>query len=70
MKIEKRHEHSDPITYSSFWWIPLWGYAINKISSSSVEYELLILAYLIVSFLVWFNYFFTAIKEIRKKSYI
>lgn len=57
MKIKKKHEDSDPVTYSSIWWIPGWVYIFMRLSDS-VEYEKIILPYIVISFVVWFIIFF------------
>lgn len=63
MRIEKRHENSDPITYSSFWWIPGWIYIISKLAGT-VEYEIFWVVCLLSSFLLWGFHFFK-LKKIK-----
>jgi hypothetical protein len=65
MKIEKKNEYSDHITYSSFWWIPMWIYLINKLEGG-IKFEFFIILYLFVSFVVWFRYFYSV--KLKKKE--
>lgn len=57
MKLIKKDDNSDPITYSSFWWIPGWIYLLSELEGTS-EYGNLVIFYLVVSFLAWFFYFY------------
>lgn len=57
MKIERKDEDSDPITYSSIWWIPGWIYLISGLPGT-IEYGVMWGFYLVTSFLSWLFYFF------------